>query len=105
MSVSQGRGRRVEVTPELIAGVLAAFEQKGSVGSAARAVGCSHALARRLLVEAGLFPAAPQPLGKPVARAQFDALVLQGVWIAPGVVEGVISPGGWSHACTEEVSR
>ena len=26
-------------------------------------------------------------------------------WIAPGVVEGVISPGGWSHACTEEVSR
>jgi len=27
------------------------------------------------------------------------------VWIAPGRVEGLISPGGWSHACTEEVSR
>ena len=26
-------------------------------------------------------------------------------WIAPGRVEGLISPGGWSHACTEEVSR
>ena len=26
-------------------------------------------------------------------------------WIAPGWVEGLISPGGWSHACTEEVSR
>lgn len=26
-------------------------------------------------------------------------------WIAPGRVEGLISLGGWGHACTEEVSR
>ena len=36
-------------------------------------------MARRLLVEAGLFPAEPQPLGKPEARAQFDALIADGM--------------------------
>ena len=69
----------MEVTPELVAAVVAEFETSGSVGAASRVAGCSHSLARRLLVAAGLFPAEPQPLGKPVARAEFDALVAAGV--------------------------
>ena len=56
----------MEVTPELVAAVVAEFETSGSVGAASRVAGCSHSLARRLLVAAGLFPAEPQPLGKPV---------------------------------------
>ena len=79
MVVSEGRRRPVEVTPELVAAVVAEFETSGSVGAASRVAGCSHSLARRLLVAAGLFPAEPQPLGKPVARAEFDALVAAGV--------------------------
>ena len=79
MVVAEGRRRPVEVTPELVAAVVAEFEVTGSVGAAARVVGCSHALARRLLVKAGLFPAEPQPLGKPAARAQFDVLVAGGM--------------------------
>lgn len=79
MVVSEGRRRPVEVTSELVAAVVAEFETSGSVGAASRVVGCSHSLARRLLVAAGLFPAEPQPLGKPLARAEFDALVAAGV--------------------------
>lgn len=79
MVVSQEKRRLIRVTPEVVAGVVCVFEREGSVGAAARAVGCSHALARRLLVEAGLFPTEPQPLGKPDERAQFDALIAQGV--------------------------
>lgn len=79
MVVSKGRRSPVEVTPELIARVVAVFEESCSVGAAARAVGCSHSLARRLLVAQGLFPAQPQPLGKVAARAQFDVLLEQGV--------------------------
>lgn len=79
MSVSKERRRPVRVTDELVAGVVAEFELAGSVGAAARAAGCSHVLARRLLVQAGLVPSEPQPLGKPAARAEFDALLSAGV--------------------------
>lgn len=79
MVVSMGRRRSVEVTPELMAEAVAAFEREGSVGAAARAVGCAHSTARRLLVQARLFPAQPQPLGKPEARAEFDRLFASGV--------------------------
>ena len=79
MAVSKGRRSPVEVTPALIARVVTVFEESGSVGAAARAVGCSHSRARRLLVAQGLFPAEPQPLGKVAARAHFDALLEQGV--------------------------
>ncbi|WP_095999815.1 multicopper oxidase domain-containing protein [Mobilicoccus massiliensis] len=44
-----------------------------------------------------------------VSHAQVVGGLLGGIvihpWIAPGRVEGLISPGGWSHACTEEVPR
>ena len=79
MVVSKGRRSPVEVTPELIARVVAVFGESGSVGAAARAAGCAHSTARRLLVEAGLFPAEPQPLGKPRERAEFDELIAVGV--------------------------
>ena len=92
MSVSQGRRRPVEVTSELIVGVVTAFEQEGSVSAAARAVGCSHSLARRLLVREGLFPAGPQPLGKPAARAEFDALTAAGVHYARAARQVGVTP-------------
>ena len=79
MVVSKGNRSPVEVTPEVIARVVAVFEESGSVGAAARAVGCAHSTARRVLVEAGLFPAEPQPLGKPRQRAEFEALIAAGM--------------------------
>ena len=79
MGVSRGRRRPVDVTPELIAEVVAVFEREGSIGAAARAVGCAHSTARRYLVRAGLVPAEPMPLGKPEARAEFDRLIASGV--------------------------
>ncbi len=63
----------------MVAAVVAEFNATGSVGAAARAVGRAHGLARWLLVEVGLFPAEPQPLGKPAARAQFDVVVAGGM--------------------------
>ncbi|WP_313024655.1 hypothetical protein [Mobilicoccus sp.] len=44
----------------------------------------------------------------PLWAEQFDDVWLWNDWpdwIAPGRVEGLISPGGWRHACTKEASR
>lgn len=92
MVVSQGRRQRVEVTPGLIGQVVVVFEQTASIGAAARAVGCAHSTARRHLVRAGLVPAEPLPLGKPEARAQFDALVAEGVHHAVAARRVGVSP-------------
>ena len=42
-----------------------------------------------------------------LVRRELSSTVLQNAveWIAPGRVEGLISPGVWRHACTEEASR
>ncbi len=79
MSVLEPRRRPVRVDRDLIERIVGVFEESGSVGAAAREVGCAHSTARRVLVGAGLFPQEPQPLGKPQARALFDELVGQGV--------------------------
>ena len=86
MVVSKGNRSPVVVTPVVIARVVAVFEESGSVGAAARAVGCAHSTARRVLVEAGLFPAEPQPLGKPRQRAEFEALIAAGMHHARALV-------------------
>lgn len=41
----------------------------------------------------------------PRIKAVQDQITAAKKWIAPGGVEGLIFPGGWSHACTEEVPR
>ena len=96
MVVSRGRRSPVVVTPAVIARVVAVFDESGSVGAAARAVGCSHSTARRVLVAAGRFPARPQPLGKPQQRAEFDAPVSPEV--AVRIVTG-FSPAIWVSIC------
>ena len=95
MVVSRGRRSPVVVTPAVIARVVAVFDESGSVGAAARAVGCSHSTARRVLVAAGRFPARPQPLGKPQQRAEFDALIAAGMHHARAAVRvGVTTQTG-----------
>ena len=79
MVISSEKRRRVEVSAEVVAVMVAAFEREGSIGAAARAAGCAHSTARRHLVRAGLVQAEPMPLGKPRQRAEFDELIASGV--------------------------
>jgi IS30 family transposase len=68
--------------------VVAEYDRTGSINRAARVSGLSHNAARRILVNAGLVPAAPAAVGKPDAKARFLELVGQG-WSARGAAREV----------------
>ena len=61
--------------------VVEVFTATGSITQAAKSVGVSHGVARRLLVGAGLVSEDRQPYGKAAARARFLALLGSG-WSA-----------------------
>jgi len=61
--------------------VAAVFTETGSINQAAKAVGVSHATARRVLVEQELVSQDRQPYGKAAARARFLELIEEG-WSA-----------------------
>jgi transposase, IS30 family len=61
--------------------VVAVFTATGSINQGAKAVGVSHATARRVLVERGLVGHDRQPYGKAAVRARFLELIASG-WSA-----------------------
>ena len=66
--------------------VVEVFTATRSITQAAKSVGVSHGVARRLLVGAGLVSEDRQPYGKAAARARFLALLGSGwsnVWPLP----------------------
>ncbi len=58
--------------------VVSVFDKTGSVNQAAKAVGVSHSVARRILVDAGLVDAAKAVYGKAGAKARFLELLSSG---------------------------
>ncbi|WP_325575131.1 helix-turn-helix domain-containing protein, partial [Nocardioides sp.] len=84
----RGRGPKTRITDEHRRMVVAEYDRTGSINRAARVSGLSHNAARRILVNAGLVPAAPAAVGKPDAKARFLELVGQG-WSARGAAREV----------------
>jgi IS30 family transposase len=76
--VGKAKQARPQADPVLVRSV---FDRTGSVDSAAKAVGVSHSVARRILVEVGLVSAEKMVRGKPRAKARFLGLVAAG-WSA-----------------------
>ena len=73
-----GASRRTVITAALREQVIAVFGESDSINRAAIAGGVSHDAARRILVTAGLVPAATAARGKAQERERFGELVEAG---------------------------
>jgi IS30 family transposase len=96
----RGAGRRTVVTAALREQVIAMFGQSASINRAAIASGVEHGTARRILVAAGLVPAAKAAYGKAQARVRFGELIEAGWSIARAAREVGVNPRtgqDWHH--------
>ena len=104
----RGSGPKTVVTDAHRVEVLAAFAASGSINRAAIAAGLSHNAARRILVAAGVVPAAPRPRGKATEKARFLELVAAGWSVARAAREvGVNERSGrdWRAGVRKSRSR
>lgn len=78
----RGTGPRTVVTAVLREQVIAVFDESASINRAAIVCGVDHGTARRILVAAGLVPAATATYGKAQARVRFTELIDAGWSVA-----------------------
>ena len=75
----RGAGPRKVITDDQRERVMASFAEHAKIEAAARAGGCDHKTARRILVRAGHLSATTAPVARPVERARWLELVEAGM--------------------------
>ena len=96
----RGAGGRTVITDAVRERVVAVFDESASINRAASAGGVSHGAARRILVMAGLVPAATAVRGKAQARVRFGELIDAGWSVTRAAREVGVHPRtglDWHH--------
>lgn len=78
-ALGRGAGPRKVISDDQRGRVLSSFAERSNIDAAARAGGCDHKTARRILVKAGALSPVTHPVARPAAKARFAELLQTGV--------------------------